>query len=65
MIQDFKYDTTLRLVASDKEPQDLQLIHQFADRSTSLDDFAVVEMTAINDRPVVKDGMRLIVSAEW
>ena len=65
MIDQFNFDTTLQLVASDKDEQDLQLIHRFADPSSVLDDFAILEMIAINDRPVVKDGLRLIISREF
>ncbi len=65
MIQDFQFDTTLQLVASQENEQDLQLIHEFSDKSTTLADFAIVTMTAINDKPVVKDGLRLIVSREF
>jgi hypothetical protein len=68
-MQHFTYDTTLSLakdVGGDMgDDSDLELIHQFADESTTLADFAIVRMTAITSDPVVKDGLRLIVSHEW
>lgn len=60
----FHYHTTL-FSEAEKTEQDLQLIHRFADESTTLDDFAIVTMTAINDKPILKDGLRLIVSREF
>ena len=44
---------------------DLKLIHQFADESTQKDDFFVRKFIAINDRPLIKDGVRLVVSKEY
>lgn len=65
MIKDLQFDTTLQFTSHEKDDKDLQLIHKFADSSTTMDDFAIVTMTAINDRPLMKDGLRLIVSREF
>lgn len=61
--QTYTFDT--RLAVAKKNEADLPLIHEFAASDTTLDDFAIVQMTAIDDRPLVKDGLRLIVTAEW
>lgn len=62
--REFQFDTRLS-VTTDKTEDDLRLIHQYADASTTLDDFAIVEMRAIDDRPLIWSGERLIVSPEW
>lgn len=53
------------LSASETTEDDLKLIHRFADNSTTMAEFFTLSMTAVNDSPIIKEGVRLIVSPEW